>query len=101
MFEKLRGYSSDGITVPYDVKRCIHAAGCVHGEPGVFDPERKPWIDAIKGASGKIVATFKCRTGALHFERPDGGKSETAPDRNFASVATNAPIYLEGDLTLR
>ena len=46
MSGKIREYSSDGITVTYDAKRCIHAAECVHGVPEVFDPERKPWINA-------------------------------------------------------
>ena len=101
MSGKIREYSSDGITITYDVKRCIHAAECVHGSPQVFDPERKPWIDAGKGAPSEIVQTvLKCPTGALHFERHDGGESEVAPDRSSASIAANGPLYLEGDLTL-
>ena len=98
---KIHSYSSDGITVTYDAKRCIHAAECVHGVPGVFDPNRKPWIDASKGAPGAIAETvLKCPTGALHFERHDGGESEAPPDSNSALIAANGPLYLAGDLTL-
>ena len=101
MSGKIREYSSDGITGTYDAKRCIHAAECVHGVPEVFDPERKPWINAGKGAPSEIAETvLKCPTGALHFERHDGGKSEAVPDRNSASIAANGPLYFEGNLTL-
>ncbi len=101
MSGKTREYSSDGITVSYDAKRCIHAAECVHGLPQVFDPEGRPWIDAKKGAPSEIAeAVLKCPTGALHFERHDGGESEAAPDSNSASIAANGPLYLEGDFTL-
>ncbi|MFF3781077.1 (4Fe-4S)-binding protein [Streptomyces sp. NPDC001933] len=39
-----RSYDGEGITVEYDVHRCLHAAECVRGLPSVFDTGRKPWI---------------------------------------------------------
>ena len=101
MSKKIREYPSEGITVSYDANRCIHAAECVHGLPQVFDPEGRPWIDTSKGTPSEIAETvLKCPTGALHFERHDGGDSETAPDRNSVSIAANGPLYLEGDIIL-
>jgi uncharacterized Fe-S cluster protein YjdI len=46
MKKKLYEFSGESINVVYDVKRCIHAAECVKGLPTVFDPKRKPWVDA-------------------------------------------------------
>jgi len=43
MSGRLREYSSDGITITYAVKRCIHAAECVHGVPlGFLIPSAGP-----------------------------------------------------------
>jgi len=67
---KIHRYEGDGIVVTYEARRCIHAEECVHGLPAVFDPKRKPWVDA-KGARGEEVA----RDRAL----PDRRASVRAP----------------------
>lgn len=99
MTNKIHEHAGDNVTIRYDVQRCIHAAECTRGLPGVFDINRKPWIDP-NGADADSVAKVitRCPTGALHFERKDGGPSESLPDSNTIDVGTDGPLYLRGDL---
>lgn len=100
--EKILTYNGEEITVQYDIKRCIHAAKCVEGLPEVFNPERRPWIDAHK-ASGTAIADVieTCPTGALKYEMTQSGRVEEAPSHNRISLAENGPVYLYGDLEVR
>ena len=94
-------YTADGITVRFDPLRCIHAERCVRGLPAVFDAERRPWIDPAQAppdATAEVVA--RCPTGALHFERTDGGNAEPVPPANMATIAPDGPIYVHGDIRL-
>ena len=76
---KSRQYDGDGIRVGYDARRCIHAAECVRGLPEVFDPERRPWIQPRGAAADRLAeVVMRCPSGALTFERLDGGLPEQA-----------------------
>ncbi len=98
---KLHGYDGAGIRITYDAGRCIHAAECVRGLPTVFDTARRPWIDADGASPDEIAAVIrKCPTGALQFERLDGGEPEIPAARNEITVAPDGPLYLSGDLEL-
>ena len=46
MSDKVRKYEGEKITVKYEVARCIHAGECAYGLKAVFNPDRKPWVDA-------------------------------------------------------
>jgi CDGSH-type Zn-finger protein/uncharacterized Fe-S cluster protein YjdI len=99
MEQDVHEYEGEDITVSYDVKRCIHVRECVRGLPGVFDPDRRPWVDP-DGAGADDVAEVitRCPTGALHFERKDGGWQETTPDENAIAVEPDGPLYVRGDV---
>jgi CDGSH-type Zn-finger protein/uncharacterized Fe-S cluster protein YjdI len=96
-----RHYDGDDIRVTYDARRCIHAAECVRGLPVVFDPERRPWIDATAAQSDEIAAVVhRCPTGALSCTGLDGSERETPPAQNVLVVAANGPVFATGNLTL-
>ncbi len=97
MSEKKRFYATPQIEVSYDVGRCIHAAECVRCLPQVFDPNARPWIrpDAAE-ADAVADAVLRCPTGALHFQRRDGGAEEVADAENTVMLAADGPIYLRG-----
>jgi CDGSH-type Zn-finger protein/uncharacterized Fe-S cluster protein YjdI len=98
---KISSYDSEGIRVTYDAARCIHVAECVRGLPDVFDPERKPWIDARAASPNELAAVVRrCPTGALEYERLDGGAQEEPAPGNELRVVPNGPIYASGDLVL-
>ncbi|MEZ5064129.1 MAG: CDGSH iron-sulfur domain-containing protein [bacterium] len=93
-------HESEDIEVTYDPRRCIHAAECVRGLRSVFDPNRKPWIDPSAAPAGAIAEVIsRCPTGALHFQRRDGGPNE-APSPNTIVPAENGPLYLRGQVVV-
>lgn len=94
-------YENDAIRVFWEPKRCIHSGLCIHGQPAVFDATRRPWVDvnaADAAATGDVIR--RCPTGALRYERLDGGPGEPVPPENTALVSRHGPIYLRGDLKL-
>jgi CDGSH-type Zn-finger protein/uncharacterized Fe-S cluster protein YjdI len=98
---KTRRYEGNGIRVTYDAGRCIHAAECVHGLPAVFDPDRRPWIDAGAAPAEELAAVVRrCPTGALAYERLDGGSEEAPGPTNELRVVTDGPIHARGDLLI-
>ncbi len=101
MPDKIHEYASAKITVHYNVTRCIHAAECVHGLPAVFNPNERRWVQP-EGASAEDVAAvvMRCPTGALHFERKDGGANESLPSANVIRATPNGPLYVRGNIHL-
>lgn len=98
---RMKEYEGEGIIVRYDAGRCIHAGECVRGLPEVFSTERRPWIDANGGPADRIAETIgHCPTGALTYERSDGGPAEPAPQTNTIRVAEDGPLYVRGDIEL-
>ncbi len=95
-------YEGEDIEVLYGLKRCIHAAECVHSLPKVFDPNVKPWVDADAADPELVAAVVECcPTGALHHVRKDDGAEEEPDDENSISVEADGPLYLRGDLILK
>lgn len=102
MEEDIHRYSGENIEIRYDIDRCIHVRACVEGLSQVFDPDRRPWVDADGADPDEIAAVIeRCPTGALQYERTDGGPQETLPERNEVVVAADGPLYLRGDIELR
>ena len=102
MEDKLRKYSTKDITVTWSQTRCVHFAACVHNLPQVFDTDQKPWVQPERADADEVAEVVtRCPTGALHFERTDGGAAEARPECNTIQVAPNGPLYLRGDILIR
>ena len=94
---KILRYEGDGIVVTYEARRCIHAEKCVHGLPAVFDSKRKPWVDAKAARADEVArAIERCPTGALQYERRDGGPQESPPSKNAIRIEADGPLHLHG-----
>lgn len=99
MEEDVHEYDGRDVTVTYDVKRCIHARECVRGLPEVFDPDRSPWIEPDNATADDLAEVItRCPTGALHFEREDGGWVEVTPEANSIVASPDGPLYVRGDV---
>ena len=99
MGRKIYTYEGEQLTVRYDVKRCIHARECVSGLPQVFDPEKRPWVDPDNtNADALATVIMDCPTGALHFDRKDGGFSEVVSSSNIVTIQADGPLYIRGDI---
>jgi CDGSH-type Zn-finger protein/uncharacterized Fe-S cluster protein YjdI len=98
---KIRRYEGEKLAVLYDVERCIHAAECVRGLPAVFDTERRPWVSPGAAEAGEVVdVILRCPSGALHYERTDGGPAEEPEKENTVSVIPDGPFYLRGRIEI-
>ncbi len=101
MSGKVREYEGESIRVTYDFGRCIHVRECVHGLPEVFDPNQKPWVSADRAAADRVAeVVLRCPTGALKYERMDGGPGELVPVENVVDVAVDGPLYARGKLQI-
>lgn len=99
MKERLHVFESPAITVTWSRRRCIHVAECVRGLPVVFEPGRAPWVEPARADADRVAEVVRrCPTGALHFERHDGGAAEAAPAVNVVVPDPDGPLYLSGDI---
>lgn len=101
MPNKIRAYESDTIRVLYDFKRCIHAEECVRRLSQVFNRQGRPWVQPQHSTADEIAETIEhCPTGALQYERKDGGAAEAIPQANTIRIAEDGPLYLRGSIRL-
>ena len=92
-----KAYEADGVVVRFDLKRCIHAEACVHGLPTVFDAKRRPWIDPAGATPDDIADVVEgCPSGALTYERRDGGPAETVSDVPEITAVRDGPLFVRG-----
>lgn len=99
---KIHAYRNEEIVVEYDAARCIHVGECVRGLPEVFDPKSRPWVDP-EGASAEAIARVieRCPSGALRYQRLDGGPDEDLPKENTVSPMPNGPLLVRGQLVIK
>jgi uncharacterized Fe-S cluster protein YjdI len=94
-------YASNDIAVSYDARRCIHAERCVHGAPETFDPRARPWIQPGKSEADRLAAVVaECPTGALRYERLDGGPAEAVAPEVTITFEKDGPISVRGAMPL-
>lgn len=96
-----RRYTGEHADVTYNLKRCIHAEQCIKRLPGVFDPQKRPWIQPTDtDADALVEMVAHCPSGALHAIRKDGGEPEPVPTSNGVRVRLNGPLEISGDIRL-
>ncbi|HEX3436426.1 MAG TPA: CDGSH iron-sulfur domain-containing protein [Pseudacidobacterium sp.] len=98
---KIREYQGSDISILYDVARCFHAEECIHGAPGVFQKDARPWVNP-EGDSPARTATViqRCPTGALHYRAKDAALNEKPDAENIVTITANGPVLVRGDLEI-
>lgn len=97
-----RTYETEAIRVHWDSSRCIHTGICLRRLPSVFDVNARPWVD-LAGADADAVAEAvpRCPTGALRYERTDGGEQEQPQRPTIVLPVEDGPLLMVGDLDVR
>ena len=96
-----RIYQNDQIAVLWEPKLCIHAGYCFRGLPEVFQPESRPWVKVAAATADRIAeVVMTCPTGALHFERLDGGPQEPQSEQITINARPNGPLYVRGHVRI-
>ncbi|MBL4686903.1 MAG: CDGSH iron-sulfur domain-containing protein [Nannocystaceae bacterium] len=95
----LHKYPGKQLDVIWDRRLCIHVGECGRSEGDFFVGGRTPWCDPDQTeASNAVDVCHRCPTGALSYDRKDGGPLETAADENTVVVASRGPLYIRGEL---
>ncbi|MFT5682768.1 MAG: CDGSH-type Zn-finger protein/uncharacterized Fe-S cluster protein YjdI [Myxococcota bacterium] len=90
------------MTLRFDGKRCIHSRRCVMTQPGVYLANVSgPWLHPEVTSVEAVVRTaHACPSGAITYERHDGGADETAPPVNVLRTRENGPYGVRADMAL-
>ena len=96
-----REYRTGEIVVYWEPKFCMHSARCLMSLPEVFDASARPWV-AVDAASADDIAkvVLTCPSGALHFERLDGGPQEAPDEPTTIRAARNGPLFQRGRISV-
>lgn len=97
--ERVRGQK---VLIEFEAKKCIHSRGCVLGRPDVFVPNVEgEWIHPDAATPDEVAALAQaCPSGAIRYERLDGGPNEAAPLVNTVRVRENGPLAINAPLEI-
>ncbi|HVY05259.1 MAG TPA: CDGSH iron-sulfur domain-containing protein [Burkholderiales bacterium] len=95
-------YRGANVIVRFDASKCIHSRNCVLGRPEVFQANVPgAWIQPDKAPVEQVIMTaMACPSGAITYERIDGGEQETAPPVNVVRIRENGPLAVHADLKI-
>lgn len=88
------------ITVLFEGRRCIHSRHCVLDAPSVFKANTPgEWIypDTVR-TEALVAVAHSCPSGAIRYQRRDGGPEETAPAVNQLRIRENGPYAVHAPL---
>ncbi len=90
------------ITIHFDGQRCIHSRRCVLDAPMVFKANTPgQWIDPDSLSVERVAeVAHNCPSGAITYERIDGGPAESAPPVNTLHLRENGPYAVHAPVTL-
>jgi CDGSH-type Zn-finger protein/uncharacterized Fe-S cluster protein YjdI len=91
---------TDAITLRFNGGRCIHSRHCVLEAPTVFLANTPgAWIHPESTTVDHCVhVALNCPSGAITYERHDGGPAEGAPSVNVIRVRENGPYAVHAAL---
>jgi CDGSH-type Zn-finger protein/uncharacterized Fe-S cluster protein YjdI len=90
------------LTLRFDGRRCIHSRHCVLGAPSVFLANVKgPWLHPeTVSVEDCADAAHNCPSGAITYERHDGGPQEQPPRVNVLRIRENGPYAVHAAIAL-
>lgn len=102
MSDEIEEYRGKKVVIRFEGKKCIHSRNCVLGRPDVFVPNAKgPWIHPDAASPESIAALAQaCPSGAISYERLDGGEQEAPPVVNLARLREHGPIALHAEMEI-
>lgn len=102
MSDGIETYRGKHLLLRFEGKKCIHSRSCVLSQPAVYRANVEgPWIDPDGASVDAVTETaHACPSGAISYERTDGGPSERPAAVNVARVRENGPIALQGAIEI-
>ena len=102
MSDDIQEARGKNVLIRFEGKKCIHSRNCVLGRPDVFVPNAPgEWIQPDAGSAEAVAALAQsCPSGAITYERLDGGEQEPAPKVNVVRVRENGPLAVTGSVEM-
>lgn len=105
MEEIIKHYTNGEVTIVWKPNLCTHAAFCWKELPEVFDPKKRPWVNAEGASTERIIKQIKrCPSGALaYFMNADGpkeDKKEKTTQMKKIEIIPNGPLLINEDITV-
>jgi CDGSH-type Zn-finger protein/uncharacterized Fe-S cluster protein YjdI len=97
--EEVRGQRA---VIRFEASKCIHSRNCVLGRPDVFVPNVEgEWIHPDRATPEEIAElAHNCPSGAIQYDRLDGGPGEAGPLVNTVRVRENGPLAFHAPLQI-
>jgi len=97
--EEVRGKR---VLIRFEAKKCIHSRACVLTRPDVFVPNVDgEWIHPDASSPEEVARiAHACPSGAIRYERFDGGEEEKAPLVNLLRVRENGPLAVHAEIVV-
>jgi CDGSH-type Zn-finger protein/uncharacterized Fe-S cluster protein YjdI len=94
--------ASPKITIEFEARRCIHSRFCVLWQPQVYKANvQGPWIDPAADTVEAVVAVaHNCPSGAIRYQRHDGGPDEKSPPVNLIYIRENGPLAVRAQIVV-
>lgn len=91
---------TNGGTLFFDGKKCIHSRNCVLNRPDVFVPNVEgEWIHPERASTDELHAIAEnCPSGAIRFE--ESGKETNLPLINTLHIRENGPYALRAEIQM-
>lgn len=95
-------YRGQKVIIRFDTPKCVHSRNCVLGRPDVFIPNAPgAWIQPDAARPEQVAALAEaCPSGAITYERLDGGPNEVAPVVNLVRIRENGPLAVHAELKI-
>ena len=102
MSSEVQKYPGSTIVVHFDGAKCIHSRHCVLEQPRVFRANVPgPWIFPDSASvEGITQVAHACPSGAITYERLDGGPQESVPAVNVVRIRENGPLAFRADVAI-
>jgi uncharacterized Fe-S cluster protein YjdI len=101
----IKEYKKDDLVVVWQPDICIHSKNCIHGLPGVFNFNRRPWIDPNEAPDQAIKNQIdNCPSGALSYYLQSEGKPKPktmVENANTIEILKDGPIMVEGPCVIK
>jgi len=94
--------ATEHLVLRFDGEKCIHSRQCVLNAPEVFLANVEgPWLHPEKASVEHLVHVARsCPSGAITYQRLDGGDEESNPQVNVAFIRENGPYAMQAALSI-
>ena len=103
MKDIIKKYSNGEVTIIWQPSKCIHSTICFKGLPKVFDPPKRPWVNAHGANTEDIIKQVdKCPSGALSYLK--NNKEETQEENQMETkveVFKDGPLMVQGTIHIK